>query len=91
MILLGLATVGCLLFLLLWGRINEQRWRDALRRAVDQAVECGHLRAGDTDQYVFERYALPLAVHHQAGLFGEEVAVRHGEQAVERWFATHAP
>lgn len=70
---------------------NEQRWRDALRRAIDQAIECGHLRAGDADQYVFELYALPLAVHHQAGLFGEDVATRHGEQAVERWFQTHAP
>jgi hypothetical protein len=28
MLLLALATVGCLLFLLFWGRINEQRWRD---------------------------------------------------------------
>ena len=70
---------------------NEQRWRDALRRAVGQAIECGHLRAGDADQYVFELYAIPLAVHHQAGLFGDDVAMRHGEQAVERWFATHAP
>lgn len=70
---------------------NEQRWRDALRRTVEQAIECGHLRAGDADQYVFELYALPLAVHHQAGLFGEDQAMRHGEQAVERWFATHSP
>ena len=70
---------------------NEQRWRDALRRTVEQAIECGHLRVGDADQYVFELYALPLAVHHQAGLFGEDVAIRHGEQAVERWFETHAP
>ncbi|HEU4813283.1 MAG TPA: TetR/AcrR family transcriptional regulator [Xanthomonadaceae bacterium] len=70
---------------------NEQRWRDALRRTVEQAVACGHLRAGDADQYVFELYALPLAVHHQAGLFGDDQAMRHGEQAVERWFATHSP
>ena len=26
---------------------NEQRWRDALRRTVEQAIECGDLRAGD--------------------------------------------
>ena len=70
---------------------NEQRWRDALRRAVEQAIECGHLRAGDPGQYVFELYAIPLAVHHQAGLFGDDVAMRHGEQAVDRWFETHAP
>ncbi|HET8818268.1 MAG TPA: TetR/AcrR family transcriptional regulator [Xanthomonadaceae bacterium] len=70
---------------------NEQRWRDALRRAVEQAIACGHLRQGEPDQYVFELYAIPLAVHHQAGLFGDDVAMRHGELAVERWFETHAP
>lgn len=70
---------------------NEQRWRDALRRAVGQAIDSGHLRPGDIDQYVFELYAIPLAVHHQAGLFGDDVAMRHGEQAVERWFANQAP
>ena len=69
---------------------NEQRWRDLLRRAIQLAIECGHLRAGDTDQYAFELYALPLAVHHEAGLFGYEQARRHGDAAVERWFASHA-
>jgi AcrR family transcriptional regulator len=69
---------------------NEQRWRDLLRRAIQLAIECGHLRAGDTDQYAFELYAFPLAVHHEAGLFGYEQARRHGDAAVERWFASHA-
>jgi AcrR family transcriptional regulator len=69
---------------------NEQRWRDLLRRAIQLAIECGHLRAGDTDQYAFELYAFPLAVHHEAGLFGYEQARRHGEAAVEHWFASHA-
>jgi len=69
---------------------NERNWRMALRRAIELAVECGHLRAGDTDQYVFELYAIPLAVHHQAGLFDDDAARRHGEQAVERWFASHS-
>ena len=69
---------------------NEQRWRDLLRRAIQLAIECGHLRAGDTDQYAFELYAFPLAVHHEAGLFGYEQARRHGNAAVERWFASHA-
>jgi AcrR family transcriptional regulator len=49
---------------------NEQRWRDLLRGAIQLAIECGHLRAGDTDQYAFELYEFPLAVHHEAGLFG---------------------
>jgi hypothetical protein len=69
---------------------NEQRWRDLLRGAIQLAIECGHLRAGDTDQYAFELYAFPLAVHHEAGLFGYEQARRHGDAAVERWFASHA-
>ena len=69
---------------------NEQRWRDLLRHAIQLAIECGHLRAGDTDQYAFELYAFPLAVHHEAGLFGYEQARRHGGAAVERWFASHA-
>jgi AcrR family transcriptional regulator len=69
---------------------NEQRWRDLLGGAIQLAIECGHLRAGDTDQYAFELYAFPLAVHHEAGLFGYEQARRHGDAAVERWFASHA-
>ncbi|HEV8694150.1 MAG TPA: TetR/AcrR family transcriptional regulator [Lysobacter sp.] len=70
---------------------NEQRWRAELRRAIQQAIDCGHLRDGDTDQYAFELYAIPLAAHHEAGLFGYEQARRHGDAAVERWFAAHSP
>ena len=70
---------------------NEQRWRDLLGRAIQLAIDCGHLRDGDTGQYAFELYAFPLAVHHEAGLFGFDLARRHGEAAVERWFAAHAP
>jgi AcrR family transcriptional regulator len=69
---------------------NEQRWRGLLKGAIQLAIECGHLRPGDTDQYAFELYAFPLAVHHEAGLFGDEQARRHGEAAVERWFASNA-
>ena len=51
----------------------------------------GHLRAGDVEQYVFELYAIPLTVHHEAGLFGYDVARRHGDAAVERWIAASSP
>ncbi len=71
--------------------LNEQRWRDMLRRAIQLSIDCGHLRAGDTRQYAFELYALPLAVHHEAGLFGYEQAGQLGETAVERWLSAHAP
>lgn len=69
---------------------NEARWREVLRRAIDQAIECGHLRPGDSEQYAFELYAVPLTVHHQAGLFGYDHARALGEQAVERWFAANS-
>ena len=71
---------------------NEQRWRDELAaRGIQLAIDCGHLRDGDTDQYAFELYAIPLAVHHEAGLFGYDVPARHGDAAVERWIAAHSP
>ena len=70
---------------------NEQRWRSALQRAAQLAIDCGHLRDGDTDQYAFELYAIPLAMLHEAGLFGYERARRHGDAALERWIAAHSP
>lgn len=70
---------------------NERRWRDSVARAVQQAVDCGHLRSCDLAQSVFELYAIPLAVHYEAGLFGAEQARQHGDRAIERWIATHAP
>jgi AcrR family transcriptional regulator len=70
---------------------NERRWRNELQRAVQLAIDAGHLVAGDAEQYVFELYAIPLAVHHEAGLFGYETARRHGDTAVERWIANYSP
>ena len=70
---------------------NERRWRNELARAVQIAIDVGHLAPGDAAQYVFELYAIPLAVHHEAGLFGYEAARRHGDTAVERWIANHSP
>ena len=70
---------------------NEQRWRDALRRSIQMAIEVGHLQDGDPEQYAFELYAFPLAVHHDSGLFGYEQARRRGAAAVARWLSAHAP
>jgi AcrR family transcriptional regulator len=69
---------------------NERRWQDVLRRAIGLAIECGHLRDGDTGQFAFELYAIPLAVHHQAVVFGYDHARAFGERAAERWFAANA-
>lgn len=70
---------------------NERRWRHELARAVQLAIDAGHLAPGDVEQYVFELYAIPLAVHHEAGLFGYDRARRHGDAAVERWIAANSP
>lgn len=70
---------------------NEERWRSALQRAAQLAIDCGHLRGGDTEQYAFELYAIPLAMLHEAGLFGYERARRHGDSALERWIAANSP
>ena len=70
---------------------NERRWRSELERAVRLAIDAGQLADGDADQYVFELYAIPLTVHHEAGLFGYDLARKHGDAAVERWIADHAP
>lgn len=69
---------------------NQQRWRAELQRAIQQAIDAGDLVAGDSGQYVFELYAVALAVHHEAGLFGYEAARRHGDLASERWFSAHS-
>jgi AcrR family transcriptional regulator len=69
---------------------NEQRWQDILRGAIQLAVDEGHLRTGDVEQYAFELYAIPLMVHHKSGLFGYDHARARGEQAVERWFAANS-
>lgn len=70
---------------------NERRWRNELARAVQIAIDVGHLAPGDVEQYVFELYAIPLTVHHEAGLFGYDQARRHGDAAVERWIAFNSP
>jgi AcrR family transcriptional regulator len=70
---------------------NERRWRSELARAVQIAIDVGHLAPGDVDQYVFELYAIPLTTHHEAGLFGYDIARRHGDAAVERWISSNAP
>ena len=46
-----------------------QTWRDALQRAIEQAVQAGHLRRDTPAQQVlFELHGLILALHHDARL-----------------------
>lgn len=70
---------------------NEDRWRGTLARTIEQAIECGHLRDGDAGQCVFELYAIALALNHESGLFGHELAREHADAAIERWIANNAP
>ena len=60
-------------------------WQDALRRAVEQAVECGHLRP-DTDpqQMVYEMYGLVLALHHDARFIKRPGSVGRAQAGFDR-------
>lgn len=71
---------------------QETRWRQEIARAVGLAVGTGEL-ADDTDpdQMAFELYSLALVVHHDAGLFGFDLAVERGRRALERLFRSYAP
>ena len=64
---------------------QDRQWRQVLAKAVSLAIEEGELRPDiDVEQLVFEIYALPLLVHHDAGLYGYEAARSRGIRAFER-------
>jgi AcrR family transcriptional regulator len=70
----------------------EGRWRDALARAIQLAVDAGELQAGtDPEQLAFEIYGLALIVHHDAGLFGYQAAQARGLRAFDRLVRSYAP
>lgn len=68
------------------GVVQQQAgWRRELQKAVDQAVQEGHLGARiDTAQLAFEIYALMLGLHHDGGLFGFDEASGRTAAAFER-------
>ena len=71
---------------------QDRQWRQALAHAVTLAIDAGELRADtDVEQLVFEIYALPLVVHHDAGLYGFDVARSRGLRAYERLLQTCSP
>lgn len=67
LVLLGLATGGGVLFLALWGRINERRWRDweALLNANDQAL-CTRMRTQLDGNLAMADYAYDRAEEQRA-------------------------
>ena len=72
--------------------MQETRWRQEIARAVGLAIGTSELATDtDPDQMAFELYSLALVVHHDAGLFGFDLAVERGRRALERLFRSYAP
>ncbi len=60
-------------------------WQNSLRRAVQQAIDEGHLRADtDPDQLVFEMYGMVLALHHDARFIQRPDSVMRAQAGFER-------
>jgi AcrR family transcriptional regulator len=63
-----------------------------LARAVEMAVQQGHLRSGlNVGQFVFELMGVLLAYHHRARLFDRATAQAHAKAAFERLVASASP
>jgi len=62
-----------------------QTWRRALQRALEQAVQVGHLRADtDVQQMLFEIHGLILALHHDARFLRTPGAIDRARAGFER-------
>jgi AcrR family transcriptional regulator len=63
---------------------SVQVWLDAVRRAIEQAVEQGHLRQGtDAAQMGFEIHALILALHYEARFMRNPDSLQRAVKAFE--------
>ncbi|MDQ8033608.1 TetR family transcriptional regulator [Bordetella genomosp. 1] len=69
---------------------NVLRWRAALQRAAEQALEAGHLRP-DTDavQLVFELYSLMVGLMHDARFLRDPAAPERVRLAYRRLISTY--
>jgi AcrR family transcriptional regulator len=66
-------------------------WQGEMRRAAQQAVDCGHLRADcDPGQLVFDLYGVMLALHHDARLLRDARAVERARAGYRRAVAYYA-
>ena len=60
-------------------------WQGALLRCVQQAIECGDLKAGtDAGQMVYEMYGLILALHHDARFLRMPGSIERAQRGFER-------
>jgi hypothetical protein len=63
----------------------QTRLRSELARAIRMAVDSGELASDtDADQLAFDFFAIELAVHHDARLFGVDGAMAHAERSLGR-------
>ena len=63
----------------------QRRFRSELAKTIRMAVETGELNADtDAEQLAFEFFAIEIAVHHDAHLFGSKPAVARGITALDR-------
>jgi AcrR family transcriptional regulator len=62
-----------------------QTWQNALLRCVQQAIDCGDLKADtDAQQMVYEMYGLILALHHDARFLRIPGAVERARRGFDR-------
>ncbi len=67
-----------------------QTWHGTVRRAIDMARECGHLRADvDAGQVLFEILGLILALHYEARLLRTPDAMGHARAGLSQILARH--
>jgi AcrR family transcriptional regulator len=60
-------------------------WQGALLRCVQQAIECGDLKADtDAEQMVYEMYGLILALHHDARFLRMPGSVERAKAGFDR-------
>lgn len=68
---------------------GQRAWIDALKRAVQQAVDEGQLAAAtDPEQIAFEMFGIALVVHHHRRLLGYPKARARALAALERLLAS---
>ncbi|MBI4998990.1 MAG: TetR/AcrR family transcriptional regulator [Rhodocyclales bacterium] len=71
---------------------HYKRLEQELGRAVELAIEQGHLRADlDVEQFVFDMLGVIFAYYHSARLFRREEAVARARKGFERLIAAAAP
>lgn len=68
-----------------------QTWHDAVRRAIKQAIECGHLKP-DTDpqQMLFQIHGYILALHHDARLLRLPNSLELACRSIDALLRAHA-